>query len=71
MYDPDSTSAGARALLPKMFVVEDLQSADVARGSFLLMAQLADAREESLRWCSPQRVSAILLQHPESDRCCR
>ena len=39
----------------------DLQSADVARGAFLLMAQLADAREESLWWCSPQRVSVILL----------
>ena len=39
----------------------DLQSADVARGAFLLMVQLADAREESLWWCSPQRVSVILL----------
>ena len=39
----------------------DLQSAQVARGAFLLMAQLADAREESLWWCSPQRVSVILL----------
>ena len=49
----------------------DLQSAQVARGAFLLMAQLADAREESLRRCSPQRVSVIFLQQSEPDRCCR